>query len=370
MGGCDFSWRPYTYADTEGDIDLNTFQLQPEDLDYKIPVIKRAIAMTEKGIKLYASPWSAPPWMKTNNDYSGFGQLLEEMYQPWANYFVKFLESYASQNISMWGLTAQNEPVDGYVPGFNFNCMGWTAEQQRKWIAENLGPALEASGFGDVILMIMDDQRYELPHWAEVVLNDSVAEQYVDGIALHWYGNPLSNPDRLNQTHDLFPTRFILGTEACAGFGGDLVEESVHLGSWERLESYAHDIIVDINHWVTGWTDWNLALDMQGGPNWANMSADSPIIVNAVSDEFYKNPMFYAMGHFSKFVKEGAVRLDLSSNDSHNLDATAFQNEDGSTVIVILNRAEAEYEVRIDVSVRGTMTLMVGPRSLQSAIFI
>lgn len=133
-----------------------------------------------------------------------------------------------------------------------------------------------------------------------------------------------------------------------------------------------------MNHWVTGWVDWNLALDMQGGPNWAENFVDAPIIVNKVrgrglhsilirlsiylsismavrveephsyhtgclmptkeADEFYKNPMFYAMGHFSKFVKEGATKLGLASEDPKKLDATAFRNPDGSTAVVILNR--------------------------------
>ncbi|ROT76190.1 hypothetical protein C7M84_005258 [Penaeus vannamei] len=112
----------------------------------------------------------------------------------------------------------------------------------------------------------------------------------------------------------------------------------VALGKWERLESYARYIIEDMNHWVTGWMDWNLALDMQGGPNWAENFVDAPIIVNKEADEFYKNPMFYAMGHFSKFVKEGATKLGLASENQKKLDATAFRNPDGSTAVVILNR--------------------------------
>ncbi|XP_042239573.1 lysosomal acid glucosylceramidase-like [Homarus americanus] len=367
MGGCDFSWRTYTYCDTPGDVSLETFALQPEDIEFKIPIIKRAEAMVDEPLKLFASPWTAPPWMKTNNDYVGYGQLLPEMYQPWANYFVKFLDSYGKEGVNFWGLTAQNEPLDGYLPGFGFNCMGWTAEQQRLWVAENLGPTLQAHGYDEVILMILDDQRFELPRWAKKVLNDTTAAQYVDGIAIHWYGDNFSPASLLEETHDLFPDFFILGTEACEGDG--LLDASVVLGSWERLEHYAHDILIDMNHWVTGWVDWNLALNMGGGPNWANNFVDSPIIVNQEMDEFYKNPMFYALGHFSKFIKEGAVRVSLTSPDSQKLDAAAFTNPDGSHVVVILNRSNGEKKVAVRIDDRGTMSLTVGPRSLHTAVF-
>ncbi|XP_071535763.1 LOW QUALITY PROTEIN: lysosomal acid glucosylceramidase-like [Panulirus ornatus] len=368
MGGCDFSWRTYTYVDEEGDVDLNTFALQPEDTEYKIPVIKRAEAMATRPLRLFASPWTAPPWMKTNNDFIGYGQLLPEMYQPWANYFVKFLEAYAAEDIVFWGITAQNEPIDGYVPGFFFNCMGWTAEEQRLFVAENLGPTLQAHGYAQVKLMILDDQRYELPKWAKEVLNDTSAAQYVDGIAIHWYGDSYTSPSRLDETHDLFPDYFILGTEACKGAGP--LDAAVVLGSWERCESYAHDIIIDMNHWVTGWVDWNLALDMEGGPNWAKNFVDSPIIVNKEKEEFYKNPMFYAMGHFSKFVKEGALRVSLTSPDSKGLDAVAFKNRDDTTAIILLNRSKKEMQVGVRIHQRGTIFLTVGPRSLHTAFYV
>ncbi|XP_069957548.1 lysosomal acid glucosylceramidase isoform X2 [Cherax quadricarinatus] len=366
MGGCDFSWRPYTYDDVEGDVDLQSFALQPEDLQYKIPVIKSAAAMAARPLILFASPWTAPPWMKTNNDYIGYGQLLPEMYQPWADYFVKFLDSYALENITFWGVTAQNEPSDGYIPFFSFNCMGWTPAQQTAWVGEHLGPTLRAHGYHDLKLMILDDQRIELPLWAEEVLTDSIAGQYVDGIAVHWYWDAMSSAHRLNTTHHLFPDVFILATEACEGLTGS----AMALGSWERLEHYAHDIIDDMNNWVTGWVDWNLALDMEGGPNWANNFVDAVVIVNKETDEFYKNPMFYALGHFSKFVQAGAERLDVTSSDLQVIQVTAFVNPDQTFVVVLLNRSEEEVEVTVNVEERGTMFLNMPPRSLLTALFL
>ena len=117
IGGCDFSVRGYTYCDSPGDVQLDTFELQEEDLQYKIPYILRANGFRQEPLSLMASPWTAPPWMKSNNDYSGQGYLLREYYQAWADYFVRFFEEYQAEGVQFWGLTAQNEPMDGNIPG-------------------------------------------------------------------------------------------------------------------------------------------------------------------------------------------------------------------------------------------------------------
>ncbi|XP_069998576.1 putative glucosylceramidase 3 [Penaeus vannamei] len=123
-------------------------------------------------------------------------------------------------------------------------------------------------------------------------------------------------------------------------------DEKVLLGSWARAESYAKNIIEGANHWVTGWLDWNLALDTTGGPNWAGNRVDAPVIVNATADEFYKQPMFYALGHFSKFVPAGSVHVtsrvvkdgdDDEGDDEGDLHTAAFTRADGGNVLILLN---------------------------------
>ena len=109
--------------------------------------MKLAQSLRQEPIKMFASPWNAPAWMKSNHEVNGKGYLLPEYYSAWANYFVKFLDTYKEQGIDFWGLTAQNEPWDGTVPDFTFNAMGWNATTQRDWIVEHLGPALEAAGY-------------------------------------------------------------------------------------------------------------------------------------------------------------------------------------------------------------------------------
>ncbi|XP_067666262.1 lysosomal acid glucosylceramidase-like isoform X2 [Haliotis asinina] len=372
MASCDFSTHTYSYDDHPNDFNLTHFSLAPEDLKYKIPIVQKAIALSQRKISIFGSPWSAPAWMKTNNNMTGKGSLIGQAggpyYQTWANYFVRFLQEYEKHNISMWGLTAQNEPTDGEITKFFFQCMGWTPEQQRDFIIQDLGPALHQNGFSDIKLMILDDTRLMLPYWVEKVLSDSSAAQYIAGVAVHWYLDQVTTSDALDIAHNMFPDKFILGTEACTG---ELPwDDKVALGSWKRAQQYTHDIIQDLNHWVTGWTDWNIALDTQGGPNWANNFVDSPVIVNATAKEFYKQPMFYALGHFSKFIVPGAKRISLyESGAVETIETVAFLLPDDSVVLVIHNSLDGEYSMTLHDPDLGYANVKLEPLSINTFIW-
>ncbi|CAN7949891.1 unnamed protein product, partial [Ixodes pacificus] len=170
------------------------------------------------------------------------------------------------------------------------------------------------------------------------VLGDADAAKYVQGVAVHWYADEFVGPWVLDKTHDNFPDKFILATEACRG-DKPWDKAKVILGSWDRAESYAHDILEDLVHWATGWVDWNLALDVVGGPNWVKNFVDSPIIVNATGTEFYKQPMYYALAHFSKFLPRGSVRIDsrLAGEHRGKLEFGAFKTPENATVFIVLN---------------------------------
>ncbi|XP_041961962.1 lysosomal acid glucosylceramidase isoform X2 [Alosa sapidissima] len=361
MASCDFSTRLYTYADTPGDYGLNNFTLSAEDINMKehwkwalmaseqisnlpkIPLIQKAQAMSPKPLSLLASAWSAPAWMKTNGALTGKGTLKGQPggkeYKTWAQYYVRFLEEYGKFNLSFWAVTTGNEPTAGEMTNYSFQALGFRPETQRDWVAMDLGPALHASLFPETQIIILDDQRLLLPHWAKVVLSDVHAARYIHGIGVHWYMDGLAPAElTLGTTHHLFPEYFLFGTEACAGFSP--LDRGVKLGSWERAEEYAHDIIEDLNHYVTGWTDWNLALDLGGGPNWVKNFVDSPVIVDSEKDVFYKQPMFYSMSHFSKFLWEGSQRLGVSYSKPSTLESSVFMRLDGAVVIVVLNRFE------------------------------
>ncbi|XP_044739379.1 lysosomal acid glucosylceramidase-like [Chrysoperla carnea] len=344
IAGTDFSTRAYAYNEVPGDIQLKNFNLTKEDFVYKIPLIKKAIALRD-GLKFMASAWSAPAWMKTNNALTGLGFLKDELYQTWANYHKKFLDMYKEKGIDFWAITTGNEPVNGLLPVQVFNSMGWTPGTVSKWIAENLGPIINESQHSNVKIFALDDQRYFLPWWIDIVFESTLTKDYVSGIGVHWYGDGYTPISLLDSTNEKYPDKLLLYTEAC--IGSHFWEKKVDLGSWSRGETYLQSIIETVNHWVTGWIDWNLALDEQGGPNWVQNYVDSPIIVNKTGNEFYKQPMFYAMGHVSKFIPSNSFRIGNRAKLPRNLFVlTVERPAEQRYVVVILNKNNNDYNIK------------------------
>nr|XP_028566705.1 lysosomal acid glucosylceramidase-like isoform X1 [Podarcis muralis] len=345
MASCDFSVRLYTYDDSEDDFELKNFSLTEEDTKMKIPILQQAQAVAKKPLALYASPWTSPVWMKTNGAMTGRGTLKgkpgDRYHKAWANYFIRFLDEYAKYNLTFWAVTAGNEPTAGDIIFYPFQCLGFSPEHQRDFIAQDLGPALANSSYKGIELIILDDQRMMLPYWAEVVLKDPVAASYINGIGIHWYLDFLAPIDlTLSITHHLFPKYYLISTEASTG--SYFWEPRVVLGEWDRGSKYSHSILANLNNYVTGWTDWNLVLDMEGGPNWSKNYVDSPVIVDAANDVFYKQPMFYHMAHFSKFLPEGTQRIEIQRSKWTDLEYSAFLRPDGSAAVVVLNRSHKD----------------------------
>ncbi|KAK7586269.1 hypothetical protein V9T40_004145 [Parthenolecanium corni] len=346
IGGTDFSTRGYTYQDNSTDASLKSFSLTQEDLNYKIPIIKRAQSYAQKSLKLIASCWSPPKWMKTNHELTGFGVLKDEYYKAYANYHVKFLDAYKENAIDVWCITTGNEPMNGLLIMNKLNAVGWTPTSQRRWIGQHLGPNMRSS-HPNVCILTGDDQRYTLPWWLKTVMEDKEAAKYINGTAVHWYWDFIIPPVQLRKTHEDFPNLFIINSEASYG---DKPWDwyKVALGAWKRAEEYAHDIIQDLNNWLVGWVDWNLALNEEGGPTYIKNFVDSPIIVNEAKDEFYKQPMFYAIGHFSKFLTPGSVRIENSVSPANVLETVSVKRPDQSIAIVVLNKKS--YDVKLSLA--------------------
>ena len=239
----------------------------------------------ERFLSFVGAAWSSPRWMKTNDDWTGFSSLKDEYYQTWANYHIRFLELMQAKNISFWGISTGNEPMNGVI-GFvfvHFMSLGWLGNTQGKWVGNNLGPAMKSSKFSNVKLLAGDDQRYTFPWWFNQMHDaHSDALKYVDGLAVHWYWDSFVPPSLLDHANERFPDKFIISTEACSGDKPWEIHGPM-LGYWSRAADYAKDIIDDLNHWVTGWIDWNLVLDETGGPNYALNYVDAAIIANVTS---------------------------------------------------------------------------------------
>ncbi|EYC05978.1 hypothetical protein Y032_0079g1285 [Ancylostoma ceylanicum] len=371
IASTDFSTREYSYSEVPGDMKMSRFSLAPEDFKYKIPYILSAMDLTGGNLRLYASPWSAPGWMKTNGRMKGGGPLKGnvngEYYQAYAKYFVRFFEEYAKYGIRFWGMTLQNEPIVGGIPYFPWQSMHYTAEMQRDFMKGTLGPMLKRNRLTkDLKVMVYDESRTLLPSWADTVYNDPEATKYVDGIGVHWYVDTAIPATVLTSVHERHPEKFILATEACTGA---FVQRGPLMGDWGRAQEYAVDIIEDLNHFVAGWTDWNLCLDGRGGPNWVDNFVDSPIIVNAKRDEFYKQPMFYAMGHFSKFIKKDAVRLETRVIGTADILATSVTHQ-GRRTLVLVNKYSTPHVVTVDDLETGRhLRLTVDPRSIITVLW-
>ncbi|CCD66449.1 Putative glucosylceramidase 1 [Caenorhabditis elegans] len=340
IASTDFSGRVYSYNDVANDYSMQNFNLTKEDFQWKIPYIKNA-QKYNPNLKLFAAPWAAPGWLKTTKEMTGPGALNgkagDNYHQAYAKYFVRFLEEYGKSGISFWGLSTQNQPTLGSDKKNKIQSTLFTAETQRDFIKTDLGPALAASSSGkDVKLLILDDNRGNLPKWADTVLNDMDAAKYVGGIGVHAYQDGETD-NHLDETHKKHPNFFILGTEASEGYGSK--DTHVDYGNWDRAADTASDILDNMNNWMTGWTERNLILDALGGPSWVSDYTDAPVIAFPAMAQFYKQPMFYAIAHFSHFIKPGAVRIDHSLNVIElEVETTAFLNPDGSKVIVMLNK--------------------------------
>lgn len=300
IGSCDFSLKHYMYDDTPGDVNLTHFTIEHDKNDV-IPFIKRAIETIGNSSSLYivASPWSAPAWMKVEQSpYCPTSclecKVKEEYLDTWANYLIKFLSSYTSEGINIWGITVQNEP--GACP-MEYEGMHYTPESQRDFIKHYLGPKLNKTG---VKLLIYDHNKNYVVKWVKTIYSDDLVSSYVWGTAVHWYSG--DDFDNLATAHKLFPNKPILATEATVER-----EKNPSAPKWEHGEHYAHDIIGDMNNWVVGFIDWNLLLDILGGPDHAGpkeceglikCGSDSMILVDIDKQILYPQVFYYYVGHF------------------------------------------------------------------------
>uniref|UniRef100_A0A914E957 Glucosylceramidase n=1 Tax=Acrobeloides nanus TaxID=290746 RepID=A0A914E957_9BILA len=359
------------------DFNLTHFSLVGCDLQLKIPLIKNVQQLVGNELKLFTSPWSAPGWMKTNGQITGSDNIKGEVngpyWQAWANYHIRFFEEYAKQGINFWGMTVQNEGSSTGLVGVDWAAMWMGPEMTRDFIKETLGPALRNHPLTkDIFLMINDDQKWLLPWFTYIVLSDPDAAKFINGTAVHWYENFLANPAlTLGLTHAQFPNHALFASEA----SNDYLDNSNHLGLWSDAIAYASDIIDDFQHWVTGWTDWN---------SWLIDFSYPPIVINRTIDEFYKNPVYYALGHFSKFVRPNSIRVNLGitgiqgisfhSADllKDDVDGIGFLTSSNQHVVVLQNRDNNNpYQLSIqDAGISGKeVKLTIEPNSFVTLVW-
>ena len=383
MNSCDFSLKNYSYTPVEGDTNLDHFSIE-EDKDDLIPMIKEAMKISEDGFKLFASPWTAAPWMKDNNSWVG-GKLLPKYYDTWALFFSKYVDAYRAEGIDIWGFTVENEP---HGNGNNWESMLFSPEEMTDFVVNHLSPKLHADGKGELVILGYDQNREGIKEWVDVMFKDQQTAQHYDGTAIHWYESTYDYfPEMLQYAHEKAPNKYLIQTEACVddevpvwkddawywtkeatdwGYKWREEEKKYLHPKYAPVNRYARDIIGCLNNWVDGWVDWNMVLDRQGGPNWKKNWCIAPVIVDPDKDEVYFTPLYYVLSHFSKFIRPGAKIVAVDNNDEA-LMVTAAKNPDQSIAVVVFNQGmeEKNYSLNLESFQKN---IVIGAQSLQTII--
>ena len=357
---CDFSSDSYTYV-AEGDKELKTFNIN-HDRKYRIPLIKKAIKTAGGKLTLFVSPWSPPAFMKDNNDILHGGVLLPEFAPAWALYYTKFIKEYEKEGIPIWGLTVQNEPMAKQ----SWESCIYTPEAERDFLKNYLRPTLEREGLGSKNVIIWDHNRGDmLIKRANLVFSDPEVSKYAWGIGFHWYETWNGGPPQFEsvaKVHEAFPNKNLLFTEGC-------IEkfDATKYQFWGNAERYGINIINDFNNGTVGWTDWNILLDQKGGPNHVGNFCFAPIHADITKDELIYTPMYYYIGHFSKFIRPNAKRV-LETISDKSLLSTSFKNSDGQLITVVMNQSEKEIVYSLENQTKKT-TITIPAHAIQTIVY-
>lgn len=322
MGASDFALEDYSYDDMprgETDPELNHFSID-HDRAYILPILRDALALNPQ-LKIIASPWSPPGWMKTSGSMIQ-GALLPSAYAPLAKYFVKFVQAYEAAGIPVYAVTIQNEPLN--IPN-DYPGLGMTAGEQTVFLRDHLGPAFRDAGIKTKIMIF--DHNWDLIQFPITVLNDAAAAASAAGTAIHCYGGSVTAQAEL---HGRFPDKDIWLTE-CSG------------GEWQKgklLEQQVRLIIGATRNWAKSVVLWNLALNQNHEPYLGGCTTCRGVITvddSASPSRVIETVDFTALGHASKYVQPGAYRIESNSFGEGSLEDVAFKNPDGSIVLVVLN---------------------------------
>eukprot|EP00931_Biecheleriopsis_adriatica_P052851 TRINITY_DN30821_c0_g1_i2.p1 TRINITY_DN30821_c0_g1~~TRINITY_DN30821_c0_g1_i2.p1 ORF type:complete len:898 (+),score=116.40 TRINITY_DN30821_c0_g1_i2:338-2695(+) len=356
INSCDFSTGSYDFDSVKDDFELAHFDEEvSRDKDVLIPLIKRVQmhARTARNeLLLLASPWSPPAWMKTNGKmvHSDSPGLKEECQDVWARYISKWISAYHRQDIPIWAITIQNEPM----ANSRWEACVYSGQYEGEFLADHLGPTIRKD-HPDIAMFAFDHNKGEMNDFVSGVTKNSKASSYMSGVAFHWYGG--DHFDAVKDLHQRFPDKMMLATEATyeryrlppklQAYLGNAGDHAFGLG-------YAHDILGDLNAGAVGWIDWNILLDPHGGPNHVGNTCDAAIIADSKTQKIWKHPQYYAIGHFSKFMPPGsriaktAVKGSWKFSNSWSrpygvcnaadgLQATSAVRPDGKLAVVVLN---------------------------------
>ncbi len=429
IGASDFSVEgKYSLAEEDGDTALHSFSLdrdkegfaktvypQIKDEQYDLYHLMKDVyaikqAQADKTYRIIANTWTAPAWMKENKKYyereNGFhrgGALLPEYYQAYANYLARYIEAWRAEGLEIWGVTPVNEPMgnDG-----GWESMDFSPAVETEFIAKYLGPVLQRLDGQMVHIFGFDQNIFEMGPYTAAIYGDSLAGAYTTGMAVHWYGSTIDCfPEVLDSVHALYPDKTILHTEGCIDnlgcepwdgvtdpvgfkesgwFNNDafwwnpVATDWAYSTRWAGethpkyapVHRYARYIIEGMNHWLTGFIDWNIVLDSIGGPNHVNNFAGAPVMVDYQNDIVYYTPYYYVLKQFSRSMRPGDKVLSCQPSarpDMNQIFVCATLNEEGCIAVNILNTGDAvafplqigEYVAQVAMPANSVETIVV-----------
>ena len=427
IGASDFSVEgKYSLAEEDGDVELRSFTLdrdkegfakaqypQIQDCNYDLFHLMKDVwaikqNQADKEYRIVANTWTAPAWMKENKKYyereNGFhrgGALLPEYYDAYARYLAKYVEAWKAEGVDIWALTPVNEPMgnDG-----GWESMDFPPEVEAQFIGKYLGPTFAQRGLQDVKIFGFDQNIFEMGPYTAAIYGDSAANAYTAGMAVHWYGSTIDCfPAVLDSVHALYPDKTILHTEGCIDnlgcepwdgvtdpvgfkesgwFNNDAFWWTPSATDWAYstrwagethpkyapVHRYARYIIEGMNHWLTGFIDWNIVLDSIGGPNHVNNFAAAPVMIDYEKEKIYYTPYYYVLKQFSRSMRPGDQVISCQPSEiSDQIFVCATKNAEGQIAVNILNTGEAasfplqigEYSAMVEMPANSVETILV-----------
>jgi len=340
IGASDLSASVYTYNDMpagQTDVNLANFNLR-KDQSKVIPILKAILAINPN-IKIMGSPWTAPPWMKSNSNSVG-GSLMTQYYSVYAQYFVKYIQAMRAEGITIDAISVQNEPLHGG----NNPSMLMSATEQANFIKNHLGPAFQAASIATKIIVY--DHNADRIDYPLTILDDAAARQYIDGSGFHLYGGDIS---ALSTVHQSYPDKNIYFTEQYTSSTGDFAGD---------LKWHLKNVIIgSMRNWSRNVLEWNLASDPYFSIHTPGGCTTCKGALTIISG-YTRNVSYYIVAHASKFVPPGSVRI--ASNNAGSLYNVAFKRPDGKKVLIVVNDSNTSQSFNISFNGKRVTTSLDG----------
>lgn len=333
MDSCDFSTEMYEAMSDSSDRELNSFSFARTE-QHILPMLADAQRAAGKPLKLMLSPWSPPAFMKTNGSRVGGGSLKPEYRDMWADYICRYIQEFQKRGYEVERISIQNEPKA--VQTWD-SCI-FTAEQEKEFLRDHLSPAMTRHGLGSIEVFIWDHNKERIYERVRDTVDD-VTKDMVAGAAFHWYSG--DHFEALDMVRQQYPDLKLITSESCIEYRL-LDKEAV----FDNAAKLAHEVLGDLNHGMNAFYDWNLLLDETGGPNHVGNLCHAPFLYDRTAKELRPQLLQRYYYHFSHFIVPGAKRIALSKY-THTLEATAFQNPDGSIVAVLFNAGSEQCAVNL-----------------------